>query len=411
MLYFRSEIRREKGENMYCPKCGSQIPDEAVFCPKCGTQVKTAGHTPQQSYVPPQAYTTPQPGTAPQSFVQPQVYVPQQTVQTQPAITSRKRGGGLKKLLALVVIAAVLYAAGPYIKDVLEKYLGKFRGEPVTQDGGGDERAEAWKSIFQELFGKDNETQEESGTPGQPGGTVQPPSGDTGPVPGNDPSGTAQSGNEQSGTATPGGEQSSPANPSSSSSASPSPGNTDTGNSSSAGTSQGNQSGSSSSGNDTSGNGTWQEDLMPQSIDDLTQVIFDDFLYPEVLLEQGAPQNAVGLDIYEASGAWKYELISEELDYREIGRTSILFGQDGLYFDLYPEFSVYGDDVYATNREEIGYPTLTGYVDEKVFRFSSGDPGMDAVLGMFFSVDGTQFGFGSITAANGNTVTVLLTRP
>ena len=150
---------------------------------------------------------------------------------------------------------------------------------------------------------------------------------------------------------------------------------------------------------------------MPQSIDDLTQVIFDDFLYPEVLLEQGAPQNAVGLDIYEASGAWKYELISDELDYREIGRTSILFGQDGVYFDLYPEFGVYGEEVFETSREVIGYPTLSGYVDEKVYRFSSDEFGMDAVLGMFFSVDGTQFGFGSISAANGNAVTVLLTRP
>ena len=150
---------------------------------------------------------------------------------------------------------------------------------------------------------------------------------------------------------------------------------------------------------------------MPQNIDELTQVIFDDFLYPEVLLEQGVPQNAVGLDIYEAAGAWKYELISDELEYREIGRALIQIGQNGVLFDLYPEFSVYGEDVYATSREEIGYPTLTGYVDEKVYRFSADDPGMTAILGMFFSVEGTQFGFGSIEAANGNVVTVLVTRP
>ena len=84
---------------------------------------------------------------------------------------------------------------------------------------------------------------------------------------------------------------------------------------------------------------------MPQNIDELTQVIFDDFLYPEVLLEQGVPQNAVGLDIYEAAGAWKYELISDELEYREIGRALIQIGQNGVLFDLYPEFSVYGEDV------------------------------------------------------------------
>ena len=150
---------------------------------------------------------------------------------------------------------------------------------------------------------------------------------------------------------------------------------------------------------------------MPQTTDELTQVIFDDFLYPEVLLEKGAPQDAVGLDIYSAAGAWKYELISDELDYREIGKCTIQIGQSGILFDLYPEFSAYGEDVYATDRDEIGYPTLTGYVDEKVYRFSASEYGMEAVLGMFFSVEGAQFGFGSISAANGNVVTVLLTRP
>ncbi len=410
---------------MYCPKCGSQIPDEAVFCPKCGAQVNAAGYAPQESYTQQQTYMPPQSAPGPRTYTQPQTYMPPQTVPAQPAKASRKKGGALKKLLALVVIAAVLYAGGPYIKVLVEKYIGRFRGEPVTQDGGGDERGETWQSIFQEIFGKDEGSKEEAGPSDQPGSTWQSIfqeifGKDNGSK--EEPGSSGQPGSEPAGTTTPGGEPSGTADSGNSQPVSPSQGdpdpgnsssaNTDTGNSSSANTSPGNSSsGSSSSGNDSPGGGTWQEDLMPQSIDELTQVIFDDFLYPEVLLEQGVPQNAVGLDIYEASGAWKYELFSDELDYREIGRTSILFGQDGLYFDLYPEFSVYGEDVYSTSREEIGYPTLTGYVDEKVFRFSSGDPGMDAVLGMFFSVDGTQFGFGSITAANGNVVTVLLTRP
>ncbi len=27
---------------MYCPKCGTQLPDDAVFCIKCGTNLATA---------------------------------------------------------------------------------------------------------------------------------------------------------------------------------------------------------------------------------------------------------------------------------------------------------------------------------------------------------------------------------
>jgi hypothetical protein len=38
---------------MFCPKCGKEIPNQAVFCPKCGASLQAAGSQPNPDSVPP----------------------------------------------------------------------------------------------------------------------------------------------------------------------------------------------------------------------------------------------------------------------------------------------------------------------------------------------------------------------
>lgn len=160
------------------------------------------------------------------------------------------------------------------------------------------------------------------------------------------------------------------------------------------------------------GAGTYQEDLMPQSVDNLTAVIFDDFIYPERMLEQGLPEHYDELSLYDAAGAWKYELLFEESGYKEIGRCMIDFGQSAVLFDLYPEISAYDNEMYPVTREEIGYQTYAGEISEDAFVLQVPDRSSTAVLGPFIRIEGTEFAFGSVVAGDsGNILTLLLTRP
>ncbi len=159
------------------------------------------------------------------------------------------------------------------------------------------------------------------------------------------------------------------------------------------------------------GHGSWEEGQMPQSLDYLTATVFDDFIYPERLRARGLPEDCERMALYEAKGAWKYELIFEETGFKEIGACMIDFGQYAVLFDLYPSQYVFDNEVYYTSREEMGYTTYSGTMDDDIFSFQTADKGSTAVLGSFARIEGTEFGFGSIVGYNGDIVDVLLTRP
>ena len=76
---------------MFCPQCGTQIPDGSTFCPNCGTRLSAPAPEPVQPEIPqPATYeqVPAQPDYQQQAF-QPQAYEPsayqQQTYQQQPA--------------------------------------------------------------------------------------------------------------------------------------------------------------------------------------------------------------------------------------------------------------------------------------------------------------------------------------
>mgnify|MGYP007069950169 CR=1 FL=1 len=163
---------------------------------------------------------------------------------------------------------------------------------------------------------------------------------------------------------------------------------------------------------DVTGHGTWEEDLMPQDLKSLTTVIFDDFLYPERLLREGLPQNAEKIELYNAGGAWKYELIFDtDMTFREIGACTLFFGQYGVEFDLYPSMSAWGNEIYETSREEVGYDTAYGIIDGDAYVLRDETNNSTIVLGPFYQIEGTQFGWGSITNAEGQIGSFLLVRP
>ena len=49
---------------MFCPKCGNEIPNQAVFCPKCGESINGSGGQSQPSPTPPETTAPPVQKTA-----------------------------------------------------------------------------------------------------------------------------------------------------------------------------------------------------------------------------------------------------------------------------------------------------------------------------------------------------------
>lgn len=81
---------------MFCPNCGTQLPENSSFCPNCGTRFAAAQ---QPQYQPPQQQY-------PQQYQQAQ---PQQSY----APRKRGRGGLIAGIAALAVVAAVALFVWP----------------------------------------------------------------------------------------------------------------------------------------------------------------------------------------------------------------------------------------------------------------------------------------------------------
>ena len=161
------------------------------------------------------------------------------------------------------------------------------------------------------------------------------------------------------------------------------------------------------------GQGTYEEDLMPTDIENLTTVLFDDFIYPERLIEDGMPKNAEPMELYDATGAWKYELIqlNSEDGFKEIGSCKLDFGQNDVLFDLYPTKYMFANEIYNTTREETGYGTYKGHIESGAFSLADDVTKSTLMIGPFYRIEGTEFGFGSLVTYNDTILTILMTRP
>ena len=158
------------------------------------------------------------------------------------------------------------------------------------------------------------------------------------------------------------------------------------------------------------GQGTWKEDMMPQDLESLTDVIFDDFIYPERIFKEGMPKDAEMLRLELAGGAWKYELFFDNtLEYKEIGTCTLFFGQDGAMFDLYPSLTTDGYDVWESG--DVGYVTYSGVLENDLYVLQVPTHTSTVVLGPFYQIEGTQIGFGSVTNEVGQIGSFLFVRP
>lgn len=106
---------------MFCPKCGSQLPDGSRFCPSCGAQIAAAPQTaqvPGARPVTPQATgaPTPQPAAAPQPRA---AYAPAGSVPAPGAVRKHPRAGKVPVVAGAAVIALVAVVAAFFIVRAL----------------------------------------------------------------------------------------------------------------------------------------------------------------------------------------------------------------------------------------------------------------------------------------------------
>ena len=141
----------------FCIKCGTPLPDEAVFCTKCGSpQPSVQGSSPAQKAQPNKQSSQPVPPTQARAVqktqqtasasgqVRQRAATPQQAAeqwnkeqrtaqeQTWAVLAPKKKGGCLKTLLSLVLVAALLYTG--FVKPgFVMKWIREIGGDP----GGG----------------------------------------------------------------------------------------------------------------------------------------------------------------------------------------------------------------------------------------------------------------------------------
>ena len=137
---------------MFCPKCGSQVPDGIKFCPTCGNPMQAAAPAPQPVYQEP----APQPvyqEPAPQPVYQDPTPVYQNTapvynnVYQEPApqpVRAAVDDGGASTPILILGIIGLATAFLPYMASIV--------GIIVSAIGKG--KAKNYRAQFGELFGK-----------------------------------------------------------------------------------------------------------------------------------------------------------------------------------------------------------------------------------------------------------------
>lgn len=93
---------------MYCPKCGTQLQQDAVFCPHCGNQVQDTVHNQTQTNTT-QTYTTNQIPPQMQGSYYNQTTTPYQ----QPPKTSNNRTGFAIASFILSLCSVLLLSVSP----------------------------------------------------------------------------------------------------------------------------------------------------------------------------------------------------------------------------------------------------------------------------------------------------------
>ena len=87
---------------MFCPKCGKEIPDQAVFCPKCGASINASGGQPRPSPTQPAVPSKPS------------------GVLGAATLTQRKAVKTLLLILLLNLILAGMWMSGTFVSTELD---------------------------------------------------------------------------------------------------------------------------------------------------------------------------------------------------------------------------------------------------------------------------------------------------
>lgn len=87
---------------MFCPKCGKEIPDQAVFCPKCGASINVSSDQPRPSPTQPAVPSNPS------------------GVLGAAALTQRKAVKALLLILLLNLILAGMWMSGTFVISELD---------------------------------------------------------------------------------------------------------------------------------------------------------------------------------------------------------------------------------------------------------------------------------------------------
>ncbi|MDO4488022.1 MAG: zinc-ribbon domain-containing protein [Eubacteriales bacterium] len=148
---------------MYCPQCGTQLPDDSVFCESCGAKISNPGagapkapqYTQQAPLQPQYSQTQPQ-NTAPQKqYTPPQARPyegPAEGYRQQRPVKPQKQGGTVKIIIIcaviLVVAAAIIVVANLGLFDKGgSKKNGKDSGKQVETEAKSEKKGDAYFDI------------------------------------------------------------------------------------------------------------------------------------------------------------------------------------------------------------------------------------------------------------------------
>ncbi len=112
---------------MFCPNCGTQLPDSTKFCPNCGAQLAQAQPAPQPEQAPAQPMPQPEPPSTYQEYQQ----VPAQLV----LATDEINGVTPSNILLFGILGTALgYTFG--LIGLIFSLIGMNKAKQYTEGGG-----------------------------------------------------------------------------------------------------------------------------------------------------------------------------------------------------------------------------------------------------------------------------------
>lgn len=134
---------------MFCPNCGTQIPDDSIFCENCGTPLNAQQQDTQQPEQDAQSLSVQQTVFPPQA-------VPQQSVPQESRQLSGQKDTGKKKKRFRIILAAVLVLVLGFFLIKTIQFISKTGYGEVTDRNGGEPELNGMHIEPQKIYDKDD---------------------------------------------------------------------------------------------------------------------------------------------------------------------------------------------------------------------------------------------------------------